>query len=116
VLEILIAAHDTPRKLVVVSGDHRVQRAARRRRATAIDSDLWWANLRAEKQRSETELPTSPQKPTGDLATSDVDYWISQFSASPPEGLERQSPSLPVDGFENPFPSGYGDDLLDEAD
>ena len=28
-LERLIAAHDTPRKLVVVSGDHRVQRAAR---------------------------------------------------------------------------------------
>ena len=38
-IEELIAAEDAPRRLTVVSSDHRIQRAARRRRATAIDSD-----------------------------------------------------------------------------
>ena len=54
-LEDLIAAHDTPRTLVVVSSDHRVQRAARRRRAKAIDSDRWWADLCAERRRQGAE-------------------------------------------------------------
>jgi predicted RNA-binding protein with PIN domain len=115
-LEILIEAHDAPRKLVVVSGDHRVQRAARRRRATAIDSDVWWAELRTKQHRRKTELPASSQKPTGDLATSEVDYWLAQFTDAPPEGMEQHRPSTPADDFENPFPPGYGDDLLDEAD
>lgn len=43
-LEDLIAEHKSPRTLIVVSGDHRVQRAARRRRAKAVDSDRWWPN------------------------------------------------------------------------
>ena len=115
-LEILIEAHDAPRKLVVVSGDHRVQRAARRRRATAIDSDQWWAKLRAKQHHKKTEIPASPQKPTGDLATSDVDYWLAEFADEPIEGRERKHTPEPADEFENPFPPGYGDDLLDEAD
>ena len=83
-LERLIAAHDTPRKLVVVSGDHRVQRAARRRRATAVDSDRWWAELCAERRRKGAELPVPPQKPTGNLSAGEVDYWVDQFSDAPP--------------------------------
>ena len=58
-LEKLIAAHDAPRKLIVVSGDHRVQRAARRRRAQAIDSDRWWAELCASDIVSS---PTGPHR------------------------------------------------------
>src|SRR5262245_34263773 len=41
-LEELIAADHSPRRLTVVSSDHRVQRAAKRRRAEAIDSDVWF--------------------------------------------------------------------------
>ena len=79
-LERLIAAHDAPRTLVVVSGDHRVQRAARRRRAKAIDSDRWWAELCAERRRLGTAAPTSPQKPTANPSEFEVDYWVNQFS------------------------------------
>ena len=39
-LEELIAADHVPRKLLVVSSDHRLQRAARRRKATPIDSEV----------------------------------------------------------------------------
>jgi hypothetical protein len=40
-LEELIAAQPDPRNLLVVSSDHRVQRAARQRGAKFIDSDVW---------------------------------------------------------------------------
>ena len=54
-IEELIRADSAPRRLVVVSSDHRIQRAARRRRAKAVDSDVWYAELvraRRERQRS----------------------------------------------------------------
>ena len=114
-LERIIAAHDTPRKLVVVSGDHRVQRAARRRRATAVDSDRWWADLCAERRRKGAELPMPPQKPTGNLSAGEVDYWVSQFSDAPPEDSPQTARTrAPADDLDNPFPPGYGEDLLND--
>ena len=44
-IEELIRLDSMLRRLVVVSSDHRLQRAARRRRAKAIDSDVWYAEL-----------------------------------------------------------------------
>jgi predicted RNA-binding protein with PIN domain len=112
-LEELIAAHDTPRSLVVVSSDHRVQRAARRRRATAIDSDRWYAELCATRRRG-TELPTPPQKPTGNLSADEVNFWLSQFAVLPQDN-HAAMPDVPDgDDLDNPFPPGYADDLLDD--
>src|SRR5262249_25842003 len=45
VVEELILADTSPRKLIVVSSDHRLHRAARKRRAKAIDSDIWYAEV-----------------------------------------------------------------------
>ncbi|MEL6896468.1 MAG: NYN domain-containing protein [Planctomycetota bacterium] len=44
-LEEIIGAHATPRRLTVISSDHRVQRAAQRRRAAFFDSDVWYDAL-----------------------------------------------------------------------
>lgn len=44
-LEELIAAEPDPRNLLVVSSDHRVQRAARQRGAQFSDSEAWKVNL-----------------------------------------------------------------------
>ena len=44
-VEELIREHTSPRDLIVVSSDHRLHRAARRRRATAIDSERWVAQV-----------------------------------------------------------------------
>lgn len=112
-LEKLIAAHETPRKLVVVSSDHRVQRAARRRRATAIDSDRWWADLCARRRQS-ADPPTLPQKPTGQLAADEVDYWLKQFAGAPPEDSGETPGPAPADDLDSPFPPGYGEDLHEE--
>jgi len=75
-LEELIQADHAPRRLTVVSSDHRVQRAARRRRARAVDSDVWFLEI-VRQQRAQA-APSAP------------------------------APEPPA----NPFPPGYGDDLL----
>ena len=60
-IEELIDADSAPRRLVVVSSDHRLQRAARRRRAKAVDSDVWYAELlRARRERSEASATRRP--------------------------------------------------------
>ncbi len=55
-LEELIQSHSSPRALTVVSSDHRLQRAARRRRATAVDSDKWAAQVRRPSTPGEPDL------------------------------------------------------------
>jgi predicted RNA-binding protein with PIN domain len=75
-LEDLIAAERAPRETLVVSSDHRVQRAARQRGMKFADSDQW---LRSLIQETEKARPASDEKPSR---------------------------------IENPFPPGYGDDLL----
>jgi predicted RNA-binding protein with PIN domain len=54
-LEQLIGQHPHPRALTVVSSDHRLQRAARRRRAAAIDSDRWVKDIRRRPVERESE-------------------------------------------------------------
>jgi uncharacterized protein len=126
-IEVLIREHSTPRKLVVVSSDHAVQRAARRRRATAVDSDIWYAELiRAHRQREEASAE-GPARPAVPLLEEDVNYWLREFGGesaltamlaqapasrpkAPPETREvEEKDESPLD---NPFPPGYGEDLL----
>jgi len=75
-LEEQIAAATDPRNLLVVSSDHRVQRAARQRGAAFSDSESWWRELQHE--------------PADDDSTDE--------KTAPPG---------------NPFPPGYGRDLLE---
>ena len=55
-IEELIGTDSAPRRLVVVSSDHRIQRAARRRRAKAADSDVWYAELVRSAARARASL------------------------------------------------------------
>jgi uncharacterized protein len=85
VIERLIAANSAPKNLTVVSSDHRLQRAAKRRRATAIDSDIWFAQLlRDRAARANAESPTANPtadvpKPTGPLSPGEVEHWLREF-------------------------------------
>jgi uncharacterized protein len=62
-IEELVDAAEDPRHLTVVSSDHRVQRAARRRRATPIDSEAWYRGLRSQSQPSTAGTSDSAGKP-----------------------------------------------------
>ena len=120
-IEELIAQHHVPRSLTVVSSDHRIQRAARRRRATFVDSDVWFGDLVRRRDQARRPPPRAV-KPQGSLSGDEINYWLKQF-ADPQEPEEPQQPgerrkSSKKDNagdLSNPFPPGYAEDLLDDA-
>ena len=44
-IEEIIRKHSNPKQLLVVSSDHRLHKAALRRKSKPIDSDVWYDNL-----------------------------------------------------------------------
>jgi predicted RNA-binding protein with PIN domain len=116
-IEELIATSNVPRSLLVVSSDHRIQRAARRRRAQFVDSDIWFAEI--ERGPNRVEQPIAA-KPASGLSADDVNYWVAEFGAqdgdlSATRSDTQKSKSKTDDGdLKNPFPPGYGEDLLEE--
>ena len=109
-IEELIRSESAPRRLVVVSGDHRIQRAARRRRAKAVDSDAWYAELVRSRRQRELAEPEAPDRPPVPLLEEDVNYWIHIFGG---ESLFEECDRATEDEPFNPFPPGYGKDLED---
>lgn len=114
-IEELIRLDSAPRRLIVVSGDNRIQRAARRRRAKAVASDVWYAELvRLRRERAE-EGSQSPARPPVPLLEEDVNYWIRQFggeeSLKKAVGREADREDCELD---NPFPPGYGREFEDK--
>ncbi len=57
-IEQLIATHPASRRMIVVSGDHRLQQAAKRRNATPLDSDSFVVEL--ERRESISPYKESP--------------------------------------------------------
>jgi uncharacterized protein len=116
-IEELIANHNVPRSLLVVSSDHRLQRAARRRRSQFVDSDAWFADQARRRNRSR-QPPPRAVKPSANLTADEVDYWLAEFEATADSASAddlsplppKRSPKEPEDDF-NPFPPGYGEDL-----
>ena len=116
-IEELIDEESAPKSLTVVSSDHRIQRAARRRRATPVDSDIWYQGV-LQQRRCRQDAKKSRKieaKPPVPLLEEDVDYWIRQFGGESElqqfiteEFSETDSSDT---GTFNPFPPGYGEDL-----
>ena len=133
-IEELIRRDAAPRRLTVVSSDHRIQRAARRRRARAVDSDVWFTQLLCERRQRGEAVPGSA-KPLGEVGRHEVLYWLKEFgldgdaelsqtdqqdetAETTEQGRAETKAERPDkhDHWDNIFPPGYGDDLLDEAD
>lgn len=100
-IEELIRDHHAPKRLTVVSSDHRVQRAARRRKATAIDSDSWFRLMRQTRKRiqeQEAKKPPPPKQPSASVPNAQVNEWIKFFGEidlaelMPPETPGPQKP------------------------
>ena len=123
-LEELIRKASAPRSLTVVSSDHRVQRAARRRKARAVDSDVWYAEMRAASREQTSPTAASSPKLAGPLSAEEVAAWLDEFGDVAVEDLAASELDLPATKvaaeqpapapIENPFPPGYADDLLGE--
>ena len=78
-IEELIREDTSPRRLTVVSSDHRIQRAAKRRRARAVDSDVWFAEVLRARQQRQQAAAEGPERPSGPLLEEDVRYWLREF-------------------------------------
>ncbi len=101
-LEHMIAAHSAPRSLTVVSSDHRIQRAVRRRRGEAIDSDRWFRRILTEQQQRDLELLTQKNMQAKEPTVAEMAEWVSEFKDHELEAL-----------FETQFTENHHpDDLL----
>jgi len=101
-IEELIRAESAPRSLTVVSSDHRLQKAAHRRKATAVDSDVWYADVIRQRRQRHEAAAAGPERPNVPLLQEDVEYWVRQFGG--PSALERLAEGL--DDMEGSKPPG----------
>ncbi len=116
-IEEILEDCSNPRSLLVVSSDHRIQRAARRRGAAYLDSDQWYHELCHKRRQASTRQSQSHEKPQGKLRKAEVDAWLQEFGENIESSIDTDSSSKPLANstdIENPFPPGYADDLLED--
>ena len=127
-IEELIRSAPNPRRLVVVSSDRRLQRAARRRKASAVKSEAWYEDLSRRKRQTATQdSQAPPARPAVPLLAEEVAYWLGQFGGeSIVDEVRRQERGREAAGAEpkaeRPRPEGPPPDdpsggklTLDEA-
>jgi uncharacterized protein len=103
-IEELIRRDSAPRRLTVVSSDHRLQRAAKRRKARAVDSDVWYGEMAARRKR-QTQAGTDDPSAKSDRppSSSEIEFWLTRFADD--ETTVDHSPADEI------FPPGYTDDV-----
>lgn len=78
-IEKLIRKASAPKQLTVVSDDHRIQQAARRRRCTVVGCAAYLQQL--ERQRRQVRpkpKPETPAKPET-ASSADTQFWLKEF-------------------------------------
>ncbi|QDU74169.1 YacP-like NYN domain protein [Bremerella volcania] len=107
-IEELIQEHHAPKRLTVVSSDHRVQRAARRRKAKAIDSDSWYRLMRqtrARRREIEAQQPPLPKRLSAPaIPESEVSQWVEFFGKIDVDALAPQEETPPIAPASGPTP------------
>ena len=73
VIEQMLLAHSAPRQVLVVSSDHRLQRAAARRQAKSIDSDRFWERSQGESGHGGGEPTREESLKAGAVAVDPVE-------------------------------------------
>ena len=88
-IEQLIRQDSAPRSLTVVSSDRRLQRAARRRRATAIDSNRWYADARQRRQSPGHDEEDDEKSAHLPLSAEEIEYWLNHFEPQDSDEAEN---------------------------
>jgi predicted RNA-binding protein with PIN domain len=84
-IEELIKADSAPKNLTVVSSDHRIQRAALRRKANALTSDAFWVDVSSRRPRT-ARTTAPPARPLDDQAQqkgpspAQTEEWLRTFA------------------------------------
>lgn len=79
-IEQLIQSHSAPKSLTIVSSDHRLHKSASRRKAQAVDSDVWWDWLESGQLSGSPilESPNSESSKSIPNELADID-WAKEF-------------------------------------
>lgn len=77
-IEQMIQEHTAPKRLMVVSSDHKVQRAARRRKASTMDSDAWYRWMIRRRNERQAAATTEP-RPMPAVSEGELDQWLKFF-------------------------------------
>jgi predicted RNA-binding protein with PIN domain len=73
-IEELIAQAASPKQLTVVSDDHRLQRAAKRRRCLSLGCDAYLRWMDRQYRQPPPNKPDQPSKPTKGSAEENADF------------------------------------------
>ncbi len=94
-IEEMILEDSAPKRLTIVSSDHRLHRAAKRRKATPIDSDKWFVEVsRRRREGVSAATPTQEvRKPEGPFSPAEVDFWLEKFAPPPETAPKRRRPA-----------------------
>lgn len=113
VLEELIAAHSAPRQILLVSSDHRLQRAVKKRRGKFLDSEDFLARLAARDNAADdrTARQAPPQKYRGLQSATETESWLSVFGEVPEAGeLRRRPPEIDLDALQREIDAEGGEE------
>jgi len=89
-----VARDSAPRRLVVVSSDRAIERAARRRRARVIASPDFVGELAKLEARGERQR-AAPPRPSGPLPPGEVERWLKRFGVDGDRPLREDRESGP---------------------
>ena len=93
-IEELIATHSHPKDLLVVSSDHRIQNAATRRKAKAIDSDVWLDKIENQHARGVSQVKNNTAGPAKQTPTNKpVDSEVKSLDWKAEFGVDNQQAS-----------------------
>ena len=82
-IEELIADHSAPRKIRLVSSDHRLQKAARKRKSSFVDSETFVEELERrepfDESRQQRESQPRDPKFSGEVSPAETEEWLKVF-------------------------------------
>ena len=101
-IEDLIARHSNPRALTVVSSDHRIQRAATRKKAKVLSADEFLTRLDSLKERKRPSAAIRAESTRQEVPTADeAAFWLEEFrevvESAEAREVARGDPSFPTD-------------------
>jgi uncharacterized protein len=124
-IEELILAHSAPKQLEVVSGDRRLQKAIKRRKGIAVESEDFARLLRGRASvvpGSSLDVGPPPEtegKPESAAPTqSETEYWMDVFGdvEISEEARERIHPKKPIDQDQPTDWDAHVEKLMDDLE
>lgn len=91
----LLAEHSAPKRVLLVSSDHQLQRAARRARSEFVDSEDFFSLLERRRRKRPEEIDEGgrPDPKFEGLSAAETAHWESLFGPIPVEDLAESAGS-----------------------